>query len=126
MEKRIFLSIDLPQNIRDELHVRQQPEVRWIKWMKLGNLHITLNFLGELDDTEIELVKQVIVDTAPYYKPFQIRIAQTDAERDMLWLIPEESETLLELQKELKEKFRKSRIGKRERREYVPHILFAK
>lgn len=126
MTRRIFVSIDLPVEAKEQLKLRQKHEVRWIKWMKLDNLHITLNFLGELNTDDIETAKSVIRDTVPYYQPFNLRIPGTRAERDMLWLVPAENNRLDELQAEFKAKFKEHRIGKRERHKYAPHILYAK
>lgn len=126
MTKRIFVSIDLPVSAKEELRLRQKPEIRWIKWMKLDNLHITLNFLGDLHEEQIETAKSVIQDVIPYYQSFSMRLISTRAERDMLWLVPAENETLDKLQAELKTKFKENKVGKRERRPYSPHILFAK
>lgn len=126
MTKRIFVSIDLPPAAKEALKANQHPEIRWIKWMKLGNLHITLNFLGDLQEEQIETAKGVIQDVTPYYQPFRMSLVRTRAERDMLWLVPAENETLDKLQAELKAKFKEARLLKRERRPYLPHILYAK
>jgi 2'-5' RNA ligase len=125
-EKRIFVSIDLPPSIIDYLKTIQNHNVYWIKWMPAKNLHITLNFLGDLGKAEIEDAKQILADTVPYYQPFVLRLSGTRSERDMLWLVPEESDMLRDLQSELKNKLKNSRLGKRERRSYIPHVLLAK
>ena len=124
--KRVFISIDLPQSIIDFLKNIENRQVYWIKWMKADNLHITLNFLGEITADEIKATKQIIADTTPYLAPFVLGLVKTSSESDMLWLLPEENETLVNLQAELKNKLKKSRIGKPERRPYVPHVLLAK
>ena len=124
--KRIFTSIDLPPGVKNYLQGLQNPQIRWIKWMSPDNFHITLNFLGDLDQSEIETAKQVLNDTIVFYKPFPIQIIQAQPERDMLWLILEVDENLYKLHRELLENFRAARIGKRERRSYAPHVLLGK
>ena len=124
--KRIFVSIDLPTSAKEELRLRQKPEIPWIKLIKLDNLHITLNFLGDLQEEQIEIAKSVIQEVIPYYQSFSMSLIHTRAERDMLWLVPAENEALDKLRAELKAKFKERRAGKRERRPYTAHILFAK
>lgn len=126
MEKRTFVSIDLKTTERHYLQNMQNPGIYWIRWMKPENLHITLNFLGYLDEPEIEEVKTIIAKTANRFESFILRFPQIRQERDMLWLIPEQSERLAKLQEELKIQFRARRLGQRERRRYQPHILLAK
>lgn len=126
LTKRIFTSIDLPSIIHDQLESLQNRNIYWIKWMKPQNLHITLNFLGDLGPAEIDLAAAVILDTTPFYKKFKLQIDKVKAERDMLWLLPAENPTLLEFQQELQSKLREKKLGKRERYKYSPHILLAK
>ena len=56
MEKRhrVFIAINLPAEVRKELgnFYTKHPELP-AKWTKKDNLHITLEFLGDLTDVEI-------------------------------------------------------------------------
>lgn len=126
MEKRTFISADLPAAIKDYLKTLQNLGIYWIRWMKPENLHITLNFLGYLNEQEIEEVKTIMAETAVRFESFTLHLPQVRQERDMLWLIPAESETLTRLQDDLKTQLRSRRLGQKERRPYRPHILFAK
>ncbi|MBI4050065.1 MAG: RNA 2',3'-cyclic phosphodiesterase [Candidatus Doudnabacteria bacterium] len=124
--KRIFVSIDLPEFAEKILSSVRREDIRWIKWMKTENLHITLNFLGDLNEAEIRKADAAIAAVALYYKAFVLKFSNLRSERDMLWLVPDESRELSDLQKAVQQKLRETRIGKRERREYIPHILLAK
>lgn len=126
MSQRIFISIDLPGGLKAELRILQNPEIRWIKWMKPQNFHITLNFLGDLEEDEIEKAKSILLEVGVNHNPFPLRFQGIDGERDMLWLALATSPALDDLQSELRQKLREARLGKRERREYVPHVLLAK
>lgn len=126
MTKRIFVSIDLPAKVRAYLKNLQKPDIYWIKWMRLENLHITLNFLGELDGDELERAKTILQNTVSQFGPFPLVIDEVKPERDMLWLVPKTEQRLFDLQSELLQNFRAARMGKREKRHYVPHILLAK
>ena len=126
MTKRIFVSIDLPQKTRDYLSSIARPDIYWIKWMKQGNFHITLNFLGDLTDAEISEATAVVDNVRVYHKPFTLPLVRLKLERDMLWVTAAITPELSALQEELQKEFRANRLGKKERRDYQPHVLLAK
>lgn len=126
MTKRIFVSIDLPNSLKDHLKNHQKSEIRWIKWTKAENLHLTLNFLGYLEEEEIAEAKEILKEAAGNFHPFELKFASLKCEREMLWLIPQENPDLLALQDSLKKKLEETRLLKRERRRYTPHILIGR
>jgi len=75
MMHRIFIAINLPDNIKEKLASYQ---LKWpdlpIRWTKKENLHITLEFLGNLSDDEIRKVCQNTEDFAKNHKPFMITL----------------------------------------------------
>jgi len=56
---RTFISIDLPKNIQKEIKKIQEqlPEFKG-KFTEEENLHLTLKFLGEIDEEKLENVKE--------------------------------------------------------------------
>ena len=125
-DKRIFVSIDLPRNVKDYLGSLVRRDIYWIKWMNPKNFHITLSFLGDLDVSRIASTEAILREVAQICKPFTLRLTELKTSQDMLWLLPEKEPTLDDLHDELKDKLRGARIGKSERRSYMPHILLAK
>lgn len=125
-EKRVFTGIELPQPFKDTLRKVARRDIYWIKWMPPENFHITLNFLGDLDQEELETAAVILGDVVNKYSAFDLILDQFDSTRDMLWLLPQKSEALERLQWELKSELKKARIGKSERRHYIPHVLIAK
>lgn len=126
MEKRCFVSIDLPVGIKDYLGRLVRRDIYWIKWMNPKNFHITLNFLGDMGADRIGEVRTILAQVSVDYQPFIIKLAEIQPSRDMLWLLPENNETLTRLRDEFKDKLKSARLGKRERQSYVPHILVAR
>ena len=57
--KRCFISIELPEEIKEEIGKIQEqlPEFTG-KFIEKENLHLTLKFLGEIDDEKIEEIKE--------------------------------------------------------------------
>ncbi len=64
---RTFIAIELPQGIKDSLS-RLQEELKAsgadVKWVEPNNIHLTLKFLGEIDDNKLDNIIKIIDDTA--------------------------------------------------------------
>ena len=126
MNKRIFTSIDLTHKIKQDISSLQNKGIYWIKWSPPENFHITLNFLGDLNDDEIAVVKQVMAEVCGAFGPFRLDLSSLRGQQDMLWLVAGQSDGLDKLQWLLRTEFKKAGVGKTERRGYVPHVLIAK
>lgn len=126
MEKRCFVSIDLPLETREYLGRLARRDIYWIKWMNPKNFHITLNFLGDLNGPRIAEAKAAIAGTAQMFQPFAVKLSGLETHFDMLWLVPEQNDALMTLQDELKDRLKGSRLAKRERRSFDPHVLLAR
>jgi len=72
--KRTFISIELSENVKKEIEKIQEklPEFKGKK-TELENLHLTLKFLGEIDDWKIEEVKKRLktFSSSPPTHPFE-------------------------------------------------------
>lgn len=75
MRHRIFIAINLPENIKRELSNFQSkwPELP-IRWTKPENLHITLVFLGYLSDDELLKVIKLTGEVAQKNNSFSINL----------------------------------------------------
>src|SRR3989344_9601393 len=75
--KRIFLAINLPEDIKAQLFSVQN---KWpdlpARWTKKENLHITLVFLGYISDDELLRVCEATEQVALRHKPFDISLNQ--------------------------------------------------
>src|SRR5690348_10802217 len=75
---RTFLALELPDPGRNALRrrierlARMIPEVRWVD---PAGLHVTLAFLGELDDTQLEVATESAATVAGVQAPFALRVA---------------------------------------------------
>ena len=74
--KRVFVSIELPEEIRMEI-LNIQKEIDRLglvkgKFTELENLHLTLKFLGELSDVEVRAVKERLSEIK--FKPFELEL----------------------------------------------------
>ena len=74
---RTFLAVEVPQNIRRVVYDFGQVEAKRelpIKWVACANLHITLKFLGEIDEGLRGAMKPVIANVCEKHSPFRVRL----------------------------------------------------
>ncbi len=56
---RTFIAVELPEQIKKQIEVLQAPLKKTnalVSWVKPGNIHITLKFLGEVSEEKIDEV----------------------------------------------------------------------
>lgn len=79
---RTFIAIELPEEIKDTL-ARLQEQLKSsganVKWAAPQNIHLTLKFLGEIDENKLDGVKQVIDEAVADKTSFQARISSLGA-----------------------------------------------
>ena len=60
---RLFIAIELPSEIRNALMVflnELRDTAPRAKWLRAGNLHVTLKFLGETDEAKLPAVRKAL------------------------------------------------------------------
>ena len=136
MPRRIFIAINLPEKIKENLvkYQRKWPELP-IKWTKKDNLHITLVFIGHVKDEEIPEICQIVEKIAEKNSVFTIslnKIIYAPPKKmppRMVWVSGEKSEQLTKLQRALENSLLASPLKKnikQEKRLYSPHITLGR
>lgn len=135
MEKRhrVFIAINLPQEIKKELakFYDKWPEVP-AKWTAKDNLHITLEFLGDLTDQEIGDACFAVKEVAENHKTFSINLnkiiygPQEKFPPRMIWVEGEKSKELSELKKDLQNKLLEKVRFRPDEKVFSPHITLAR
>lgn len=70
---RCFISIDIPENIKEEIKkIQEQLPDFTGKKIESENLHLTLKFLGEINDDKLEEIKKRLVNIK--FKKFEAEI----------------------------------------------------
>lgn len=108
MRHRLFVAINLPEDIKNKLASYQAkwPELP-ARWTKKNNIHITLVFLGYTSDEEIVEVCEIVRDIAQKNQSFSINLNRIcygppgKVPPRMVWVKGEKSEELGKLQKNL-------------------------
>jgi RNA 2',3'-cyclic 3'-phosphodiesterase len=130
MMRRIFIAINLPEKIQKNLETQQ---LRWTdlpcKWTRQENLHITLAFLGYLNDEELLELCRITKEVAARHEAFNISLKKiiygpSELKARMVWVEGENSNELSELQKDLENSLPVEK--EKENRKYAPHITLGR
>lgn len=135
MEKRhrIFIAINLPVEVKKVLcsFYDKWPELP-AKWVKKDNLHITLEFLGDLTDVEIVEVCKAVSEVAKRHNAFSINLNKIlygppkKNPPQIVWAQGEESDELRDLKEDLQEYLLEKVSYKKEARGFLPHVTLAR
>jgi RNA 2',3'-cyclic 3'-phosphodiesterase len=72
---RTFLAIELPKELKDYLFtLPKQIKGASVNWVYKKNLHITLNFIGELPEEKVKKIKEIIKTIK--FKPFKLKLTK--------------------------------------------------
>lgn len=130
---RAFIAIDLEAGIKKNLQalIQSLKDTRAdIRWVQPGGLHLTLKFLGEIDDGQAARVKAVLDATAGHHASFPLRLEGTGifpGERNprILWVGFTAEPKLIALQAELEKSFEPEGFA-REERAFSPHLTLGR
>lgn len=130
---RAFIAIDLEPALRSALEalVRRLEATRAeVRWARPGGTHLTLKFLGEIDDPQAGQVTEALENVARRHKPFGLRLEGTGAfptERNprVLWVGVTAGPELTELQDDLERALEGLGFG-REERPFKPHLTLGR
>ncbi len=130
---RTFIAIDLDPELKTTLLglIRTLKATGAdIRWTQPGGLHLTLKFLGEVDEGQAAAVKKVLAEVAARHTAFALRLEGTgafpgDRNPRVLWAGFSEAPELLALQDELDRELEKQDFA-RENRAFHPHLTLGR
>jgi len=129
---RLFIAISLNSQLQQELtELQEKFRVRkGIRWVKPQNIHLTLNFLGEVDEQRIPLIKEVMQRATRGVFPFLLSFGGLGAFPNLkaprvIWLGLKSEKEVVSLQQRLEKEL--SRIGfSPEKRKFQPHLTLGR
>jgi 2'-5' RNA ligase len=76
---RAFIAIDIPEDVRaaiEETQARLKQALVGVKisWTKVANLHLTLQFLGNVEEAVIDPIKSALRLAAAQQQPFELSV----------------------------------------------------
>lgn len=126
MKKRTFIAISLPDFIIEEIE-RCQRGIPNAKWIKKENLHITLQFIGEISLEDLKNIRQIL--KMVNQEKFKIRIKNPKVFykkfQKILWLSIEPEEPILILRNKILKELIKNQIDFK-KENYTPHLTIAR
>ena len=136
MRHRIFIAINLPEDIKKRLSDYQKnwPELP-CRWTKKENLHITMIFLGYLNDEELLDIIKISREVASRHQSFSINLNKIiygppNKPPRMVWVEGEKSQESANLQKNLENALTSSEASTKENsgeiRPYSSHITLGR
>jgi len=135
MRRRIFIAINPPQDIKENLALYQEkwPEFP-VRWAKKGNLHITLLFVGHINDEELFEISKIVKQAADRHGSFPINLDKIcygppgKMPPRMIWALGEKSKEFSELRNDLEKSLASCpQISiSTEEKEFCPHITLAR
>jgi len=104
-----------------------------IRWVKAHNIHITLNFFGEIDKEQSFILKQIIEDTSCQFNPFTVQIEGLGAfpsigKPRVIWCgVVDQSQSLVGINRMIREGIMKNSLSVHlEDREFIPHLTLGR
>jgi 2'-5' RNA ligase len=134
MRRRIFIAINLPEEIKEELEkFKNQFSNLPAKWVKKENLHLTLVFLGYIRDEDLPKIIETTKNVVSTQPPFLLKIIKISYGPPkvfpprMVWAVGEKNEELERLQANLKNRLLEIKIPQLEEgKGFIPHITLAR
>ncbi len=120
---RLFVGIGLPPDLklRISLLCTGVPEARWVD---AGNFHLTLRFIGEVDEGVASDIDAALLRlAAPRFSLALAGVGQFGTR--MLWVGVEKNPVLLQLQAKVESALQRAGIPPEGRR-YTPHVTLAR
>lgn len=86
---RAFLAVELPEDVRAQIAriqqnlksslARELPRVVRISWVQAASIHLTIKFLGDIDESLVEPMRQAIEPVVKNHQPIHIPIERLGA-----------------------------------------------
>jgi 2'-5' RNA ligase len=132
---RTFIAIDPGKAIQDRLASLQKalaPELTQIKWVETANLHLTLLFLGEVEDRDTPEVCRVVQQSVQSHKPYALTVEALGCFPNprrprTLWVgVGKGAEETVRLHRTLEGPLLDLGCYRREERQFTPHVTLGR
>lgn len=131
MSKRVFVGIPISYKLVQACSRLQQAfkGVRTIRWMPEENLHITVLFIGEVEEVKIPELMQLFSEISSNTKPFELELGRytyfPEAKPRMIWAQFKANESFVLLAAETRRALGHLCADKQEK-EAIPHVTLAR
>jgi 2'-5' RNA ligase len=130
MQRKIFIAIDIDEKAKKFINkkVDKMRDKLSARWIDKDNYHITLSFLGYLEDDEMIELGAKIFETLGSSEIFDIHLnkialAPSKDNPKMVWLIGDKNQELIDLRHKIEQVVNDFEIDKKD---FRPHINLGK
>jgi RNA 2',3'-cyclic 3'-phosphodiesterase len=132
---RTFIGVDIGKAIRDRAAALQEKlaqSTSAVKWVEHDNLHVTLFFLGEVEDREVPTVCRAVAEQVQKHAAFELGIERVGCFPNprrprVLWIgVGQGTQELCALHEGLEPPLLDLGCYRREERKYTPHITLGR
>jgi 2'-5' RNA ligase len=132
---RTFIAIPIDKTIRDRVVALQELLGRAgvdVKWVEPENLHVTLLFLGEVEDRTVPAICKAVADCAGPHAPFTMSVETagcfpSSRRPRTLWVgVGQGQQEVVALHDDLELSLLELGCYRREERQYTPHITLGR
>ena len=131
---RLFVAIELPERVRtavDDLASRLRSRLPSAHWVDSGHLHLTLAFLGEVDEPRLPRLAAALKSVTAGARPFRLQIQGSgcfpaSGRARVAWLGFGPCPEILELERSLATALQAALALEPERRVFRPHLTVAR
>jgi 2'-5' RNA ligase len=130
---RLFVAIELPPAVKESLGLLVRDfsvQGTQVRWVRSENVHLTLKFLGEVEEQKIQMIAGACRTAAGGVEPFEITVEGVGAfpsrkKPRVIWVGVTRSAPLKTLHGRLEEEFKT--IGfPQEKRSWSPHLTIGR
>ncbi len=128
---RCFIAVPIKEELKDKIIRLQKkfPSGADIKFVEKENLHFTIKFLGEVDDTQIERIKIVLKNAADMFESFDIDIAGVGCFPSknyirVLWVGVQQPQAFVALSESIDLGLKE--LGFKQEQSYIPHLTLGR
>lgn len=129
---RVYIAIDFGDNIKnyfDKITSDIRKHCNEGTFTRKNNFHLTIRFIGEVDDIQITKIKEIMDKTILNISPFELLVNNLGIfkrkKTNILWIGIEESPVLFKLHKELSILLKEWKIPFYDKL-YMPHITLGR
>lgn len=133
--KRTFIAIDISSQAKGHIsayidHLRREFATIRVGWERPEKLHLTLRFLGDVNEITLEKVRQVLEEVAAGTKQFRMTVVGTgrfpsNGDPRVLWLGIKDDGSVRTLVGRIERSLERLGIGT-ERKKFNPHLTVAR
>jgi 2'-5' RNA ligase len=131
---RSFIALDLPDNLKKNLQNLQdkaRKHTDCVRWVKPDNIHLTLKFLGAIEESQVEPIARILENMTIGIAPFRLQVKGFGAfpnarNPKVIWVgMDDNQQRVVLFQEKLEETL--TAIGfAPEKRTYSPHLTLGR